>query len=74
MIDDKSHKNVQINSPCIRNCCLDDNDICVGCHRHLDEITGWHSMSEQQKILTLEKCHQRNLPSTADVMPKEEDH
>ena len=28
-------------SPCVRNCCLDDNDVCMGCYRHLDEILAW---------------------------------
>ena len=29
-------------SPCIRQCCLDDADECVGCGRTLDEIKAWH--------------------------------
>jgi predicted Fe-S protein YdhL (DUF1289 family) len=40
-------------SPCVRNCCLDPLDVCLGCGRTLQEITGWHqaSASEQQQIL-----------------------
>lgn len=30
-----------IESPCIRNCCLDENNICLGCFRALDEIVVW---------------------------------
>jgi hypothetical protein len=30
-------------SPCIRQCCLDDADECLGCGRTLEEIKGWHS-------------------------------
>jgi predicted Fe-S protein YdhL (DUF1289 family) len=30
-------------SPCVRNCCLDDDDVCLGCGRRLDEILAWHS-------------------------------
>ena len=29
-------------SPCVRNCCLDDADVCLGCGRKLDEILEWH--------------------------------
>jgi predicted Fe-S protein YdhL (DUF1289 family) len=29
-------------SPCVRNCCLDDDDVCLGCGRKLDEILAWH--------------------------------
>ena len=25
-------------SPCIGTCTLNENDICIGCHRHIDEI------------------------------------
>ncbi|MDE1251258.1 DUF1289 domain-containing protein [Vibrio aestuarianus] len=42
-----------IQNPCVRNCCLDENDICLGCHRTLSEILSWSSASslEKQKIL-----------------------
>ena len=29
-------------SPCVRQCCLDDADECIGCGRTLDEIRVWH--------------------------------
>lgn len=29
-------------SPCVRNCCLDDNKVCLGCGRSLPEILEWH--------------------------------
>ena len=28
-------------SPCVRNCCLDERDVCMGCGRSLDEIRAW---------------------------------
>ena len=36
-------------TPCIRNCCLDQQDICLGCFRHLDEILAWRVMSEVER-------------------------
>ena len=33
-------------SPCVRNCCLDDDDVCLGCGRRLDEILAWHSVDD----------------------------
>jgi uncharacterized protein len=33
-------------SPCVRNCCLDDDDVCLGCGRRLDEILAWHSADD----------------------------
>lgn len=36
-------------SPCISECCLNEDDVCVGCFRHVDEITGWHSASNVRR-------------------------
>jgi len=43
-----------IASPCVRNCCLDDTDICIGCLRSLTEITSWSELGNKQReqILT----------------------
>lgn len=38
-----------IDAPCVRNCCLDEQDICMGCGRHFTEIQQWHSMSTEQR-------------------------
>jgi predicted Fe-S protein YdhL (DUF1289 family) len=44
-----------INSPCVRNCCLNEQDICLGCFRSLDEIKLWgrSDTSIQQKTQIL---------------------
>ncbi|CRZ55407.1 Predicted Fe-S protein [Vibrio cholerae] len=52
-------------SPCVRHCCLDDKDICIGCGRTLDEIRRWSSAtnSEKQEILinSLARVQSRNI-------------
>ncbi len=48
-----------VRSPCISNCCLDHDDICMGCFRHIDEITGWHSADLNQKKQILENTARR---------------
>ncbi|WP_081221177.1 DUF1289 domain-containing protein [Pseudoalteromonas luteoviolacea] len=53
-----------ISSPCIRNCCLDDKDICVGCMRHIDEIVGWGSKSTLEKETILARCELRKREKT----------
>lgn len=43
-----------ITSPCIRSCCLDNNDICLGCFRSLDEIKLWGKLvtePEKQSLI-----------------------
>ncbi|MBS1209066.1 MAG: hypothetical protein H6R19_1464 [Proteobacteria bacterium] len=47
-------------SPCVRDCCLDNlTDICIGCFRHLDEITGWHTADAAEREAILARCAQR---------------
>jgi len=48
-----------IHSPCVRNCCLDEDDICLGCFRHVDEITGWQAADDTAKLEILEKVELR---------------
>jgi predicted Fe-S protein YdhL (DUF1289 family) len=57
--------NDKTESPCVRNCCLNEEDICLGCFRHLDEITAWHSMSELQKQQVLQQCTMRKAARDA---------
>lgn len=51
----------EVNSPCIRNCCLDPNDICLGCMRSLDEILAWGSASVEDRLLILEQTLKRRI-------------
>lgn len=46
-------------SPCVRNCCLDDDDICLGCHRSLAEIVAWGGASDQERRAILERAAER---------------
>lgn len=48
-----------IKSPCIRNCCLNRKDICMGCFRHLDEITGWGQATNERKKQILKLASER---------------
>jgi predicted Fe-S protein YdhL (DUF1289 family) len=43
-------------SPCVRNCCLDGEDICLGCFRSISEIVRWSEASEQEKREILARC------------------
>jgi len=51
-------------SPCVRHCCLNDNDVCLGCFRTLDEIKDWQSKSDSEKIAVLALCQKRQKSST----------
>jgi predicted Fe-S protein YdhL (DUF1289 family) len=36
-------------SPCNRVCTLNDDSVCLGCGRTLDDITRWSTMTEADK-------------------------
>src|SRR6185369_13637634 len=36
-------------SPCVRNCCLDEGNVCMGCGRSLEEIIAWSTASAAEK-------------------------
>lgn len=46
-------------NPCVRNCCLDDEDICLGCGRALKEITAWSGLSDAEKQAVLRAAEAR---------------
>lgn len=52
-------------SPCIRICCLDLQEVCVGCYRTLREIREWHEADEDRKREILANCEKRRADSLA---------
>ena len=52
-----------MHSPCVAKCGLNDDDFCMGCFRHINEIVGWGNASEerQQQIWAL-------LPARKETM------
>jgi predicted Fe-S protein YdhL (DUF1289 family) len=48
-----------LQSPCIRNCCLDENDVCLGCGRELPEILHWHNASTAEREAILARANVR---------------
>jgi len=53
-----------VESPCVRNCCLDDKDMCLGCFRMLDEILIWGTASSQQQLDIVKAIAARKLVKT----------
>lgn len=46
-------------SPCVRNCCLDEQDVCLGCGRHIDEILRWRESGPAERETILAQASQR---------------
>ncbi|HYC45271.1 MAG TPA: DUF1289 domain-containing protein [Burkholderiales bacterium] len=55
----------RVASPCVRNCCLDDDDICLGCFRTLKEICAWSESSDEQRVEILKRCGEREAQKRA---------
>lgn len=50
-----------VQSPCVRNCCLNEQDVCLGCFRSLEEIKAWQRMSLTERADVLAAAQQRQL-------------
>ena len=46
----------RVQSPCIRNCCLDESEVCLGCFRSLAEIVRWSDTEDEERRLILERA------------------
>ncbi|PTQ68817.1 MULTISPECIES: DUF1289 domain-containing protein [unclassified Pseudomonas] len=53
-------------SPCRRQCCLDDEDVCVGCGRLLSEIREWKAADSPRRREIIELALTRVKPSPFD--------
>lgn len=54
-------------SPCVRNCCLNEQDICLGCFRSLTEITSWSQVSDEDKQAIMVNIQQRRQEANHDL-------
>lgn len=51
--------NSKIKSPCIHVCTKDENGICLGCFRNMDEIREWYLNTDEQKQETIKRAENR---------------
>ena len=62
LFDPRRPQSEPLDSPCVRNCCLDDQDVCLGCGRTLSEIRAWSSLDRRQRAEVLERARARKPP------------
>ncbi|MBE0439386.1 MAG: DUF1289 domain-containing protein [Gammaproteobacteria bacterium] len=62
---------IEITSPCIRRCCLDNNDVCIGCLRTMDEILQWSQASNSVKSEIMHRVEQRCLQRLSEQQGNE---
>ena len=50
-----------VKSPCIKVCKYDEDHVCMGCYRTMEEITGWLFMADEEKAKVLKDAEVRRL-------------
>jgi len=56
-------------SPCIRNCCLDPDDFCMGCGRHLEDILRWSRIDPREREEIMQRAAARTKSRSAPRQP-----
>jgi predicted Fe-S protein YdhL (DUF1289 family) len=52
-------------SPCTRRCCLDADDVCLGCGRRLQDILRWHDADDDERRRILDAAALRRAAREA---------
>jgi uncharacterized protein len=64
-----------LSTPCIRNCCLTDDDICLGCFRSLNEISLWTKVDENTRhdiLINAEKRKKAHSRTRSVILSKKQ--
>ena len=62
---------MNINKPCIRRCCLNEEDVCLGCFRTFDDMLQWNKANSTEKTKMLQMAEQRkNEHNSKSISPK----
>jgi len=56
-------------SPCRRQCVVNDDNVCIGCGRLLAEITEWHSASIERRREIYAAAEQRRIALQRPLLP-----
>ncbi|XZE56305.1 DUF1289 domain-containing protein [Planctomycetaceae bacterium SH139] len=59
MSKNKPAEETPVESPCINVCELSQQQVCIGCGRHVSEVALWGSLSNQVKSEVLRKARTR---------------
>lgn len=51
--------NDTVKSPCISVCALNDDGVCIGCWRSVDEIAAWSSLDDERKREVIRAAQRR---------------
>jgi predicted Fe-S protein YdhL (DUF1289 family) len=55
----------EVASPCINKCCLNQDDICLGCFRTLLDIENWSQLDDSARQNRMAAAQQRQQAALA---------
>ncbi|WP_031565634.1 DUF1289 domain-containing protein [Rheinheimera texasensis] len=58
-----------MDSPCVACCKLNNDKICTGCYRHIEEIVDWNKRTDAEQQQILERCAARRQHVDAEQSP-----
>ncbi len=65
---------IDINKPCIKKCCLNEDDVCLGCFRTFEDMRQWHKANIEEKTQMLKVAQGRKkeyiLKHTSSQKPR----
>jgi predicted Fe-S protein YdhL (DUF1289 family) len=62
---------MNISSPCIQVCQLDEDDVCLGCCRTREEITHWMQLMESERLQIISMLADRQQKRGREVVADE---
>jgi len=54
-----SNVSAAVPSPCISLCRLDEQKVCLGCFRHVEDIREWRSADDQRRRVIVAQAERR---------------
>lgn len=54
-----SNVSLAVPSPCISLCRLDEQKVCLGCFRHVEDIREWRSADDERRRVICAQAQQR---------------
>jgi predicted Fe-S protein YdhL (DUF1289 family) len=58
-----------MDSPCVACCKLNNDKICTGCYRHIEEIVDWNKRTDAEHLQILQRCAARRQEIDAQNSP-----
>lgn len=58
-----------MDSPCVACCKLNNDKICTGCYRHIEEIVDWNKRTDAEQLQILQRCAARKPEVEQQIGP-----